>query len=346
MQQKKNQLNEKNFINQLAQLLSHGHVLVNALTIMTKSCQNPYQQFSLENITSALSQGNSLASALEEHSCFSQTTLSLIAIGEHSSQLNSILDAISTHLTQAEKIRQQIKKAMTYPLCIIIVALIVSLGMMFFVLPQFQQTFSSFNAKLPWITSTLITLSQTLKQHMFGIITYCYILYAILRTSIRHLSIVKTHIQMFSWKLPVIGRFLYTGCLQQLFTLLNISISSGMTLIASLELATDHLNHPSIRKKLRGCIKNLNQGGSLYQAFELQLKLSPSVLTLIEIAEQSGNLSPVLDQLAQQYQQHIDHKINTLNALLEPAIILLLSIVIGGIVIAMYLPIFEIGNII
>lgn len=346
LQKKKTQLNEKNFINHLAQLLSHGHLLVNALTIITKICQNPYQQSTLEKIILALSQGKSLANSLKEHGNFSQTTLSLIAIGEHSSQLHNTLKAIKTHLSQAEKIRQQIKKAIAYPLCIIVVAVAVSVGMMFFVLPQFQQTFSNFNAKLPWITRILIQLSLTLKQTIFKIITYCSITYAILKFTMRRFSILRTYTQIFSWKLPFIGRFLYNCSLQQLFTLLAISISSGMTLIASLELATANLKHPTIRKKLRACIEILNQGSSLHQAFSQQLQLSASTLTIIAIAEQSSDISTALSQLAQQYQQQIDHKINNLNTLLEPAIILLLSIIIGGMVIAMYLPIFEIGNII
>jgi len=335
------------FSRQLATMMSSGVPLVQAFEIVGRGHENPAMQDLILTVKADVEAGNSLTDALRKHPLhFNSLYCNLVEAGEHAGILEAILHKLAGYMEKTEALKSKIKSALFYPIAVIVVAFIIVTILMIFVIPQFSELFSSFGADLPALTQFLVDSSD------FFVANWLYI-FAVIGGSVYGILELKKRSRKFgeimdrySLKLPVIGMILEKSAIARFARTLETMFAAGTPLVeamTSVAGATGNIVYYQATMKMRDEIST----GTQLQTSMRDSGLFPNmVVQMVAIGEESGAIDTMLGKVADWYEQEVDDAVEALTSLLEPIIMAFLGVVIGGIVIGMYLPIFKMGAVV
>jgi len=332
------------FFRQLATMMSAGVPLVQAFEIIGRGHDNAGMRVLLLKIKNEVESGTSLSESLAKHPVyFDDLVISLVNAGEQAGVLETLLDKIATYKEKTEYLKSKIKKAMFYPAAVIVVAVIVTAILLIFVVPQFEELFTSFGADLPAFTRMVVNLSEFMQQWwwlVFGIVIGSVI--GFLQAKKRSRVFARAF-DRFILKVPVIGPIMHKAAVARYARTLGTMFAAGVPLVEALESvsgATGNVVYSDAVLMIRDSVAT----GQQLQFAMSQTGLFPNMVEqMVAIGEESGALDDMLNKVADFYEQEVDDAVDALSSLLEPLIMSVLGILIGGLVVAMYLPIFKLG---
>ena len=333
------------FSRQLATMMSAGVPLVQSFEIVARGLENKGMQDLLLAIKADIEAGGTLAEALGKHPAhFDRLYINLVTAGEAAGILESILHKIATYLEKTEALKSKIKSAMFYPIAVIVVAFVITAILMIFVIPQFESLFKGFGADLPALTKLVITISEYFQEYWWAIFG------GLIGTVMGVLKLKKRSTkaaQLFdrlSLKLPVVGKILEQSAIARFSRTLATMFAAGTPLVeamTSVAGACGNIVFYDAAIKIRDEITT----GTQLQVAMRDAQIFPNmVIQMVAIGEESGALDEMLGKVADWYEQQVDDAVEALTSLLEPIIMAVLGVIIGGLVIAMYLPIFKMGQ--
>jgi len=332
------------FSRQLATLIKTKVSLVQSLTIIANGQTNRAMRDLLESIKMKLEAGFSFSQSLATHpKFFNPLFCHLIDAGEKAGRLDILCENLALYKEKLQKNKLAVKKALTYPAVILFIAFLVTAALLLCVVPQFENLFKSFSAELPLLTRAVVCLSRFCQRYgglfLIMIATLVYGIY-----HYRQRPVLTQTFERYVLKVPYIGAIIAKSALARFSRTLSITLASGLPLIDSLQCvagATGNIVYSDACAKIQN---DVCRGHSI-QASMKTLRLFPVMLIeMIAVGEESGTLEFMLAKAADFYEEEVDHGIATLNHLLEPVIMALLGILVGGLILALYLPIFKLGS--
>lgn len=335
------------FSRQLATMMSSGVPLVQAFEIVGRGHENPSMQDLILTVKSDIEAGNTLADSLGKHPLyFNELYVNLVRAGEAAGILEDLLHKIATYLEKTESIKAKIKKALTYPIAILVVAFVITAILMIFVIPQFADMFQNFGADLPAMTQFVVTLSDFF-------VAYWYIIFGALGIGIYAFLQGKKRSRAFNHfldramlKAPVFGDIVRKATMARFARTLSTMFAAGVPLVEAMESvagASGNIVYHNATLKMRDEIAT----GTQLQSAMRDSNLFPNmVVQMVAIGEESGALDTMLSKVADFYEEEVDNAVDNLSSLMEPIIMAVLGVLIGGLVVAMYLPIFKMGQVV
>ena len=332
------------FFRQLATMLSAGVPLVQSFEIIGRGHENAGMREHILNIKAEVQSGTSLSESLAKQPYhFDELVVSLVGAGEQAGALEALLDKIATYKEKTELLKAKIKKAMFYPTAVIIVAFIVTAILLIFVVPQFEQLFTSFGADLPAFTRVVVNMSEFMQEYWW-IVAGIGVggVFSLLQAKKRSRKFNRALDRMIL-KMPIIGPIMHKAAVARYARTLGTMFAAGVPLVEGLEAvagATGNVVYSDAVLMIRDSVAT---GQQLTFAMN-QTGLFPNMVEqMVAIGEESGALDDMLNKVADFYEQEVDDAVDALASLLEPLIMSVLGILIGGLVVAMYLPIFKLG---
>jgi len=329
---------------QLATMAAAGIPLIQSLTIILAGQKKQSMHNLLVFIKYDVGNGLMLAESLKKYPAYFNTLFcNLVEAGEKSGSLESMLLRIAVYKEKHETIKKKIKKALTYPVAILIIALIICASLLLFIVPQFESIFTSFGADLPFSTKSIIALSRFVQSNGHIIfISICIIIAGLIKTKNRY----AVYTDGMLLKLPVLGLIVQKACVARFARTLSITIAAGLPIIDALKSvagATGNLLFAQATDKIR---QEITTGKQVHLTMSSMPLFPTLAVQMIAVGEESGTLEYMLNKVADMYEEEVDHAIDALSSLLEPIIMSILGILVGGLVFAMYLPIFKLGSVV
>ncbi|HWP94801.1 MAG TPA: type II secretion system F family protein [Gammaproteobacteria bacterium] len=335
------------FMRQLATMMKAGVPLVQSFEIVGKGHENPRMQDLILDIKSSVEAGASLTEALRKHYLyFDNLTVNLVEAGEQSGALETLLDKIATYKEKTEAIKKKIKKALTYPIAVLVVAFVVTAVILIYVIPQFESLFQGFGADLPAFTKMVIDLSYFVRDKGYIIlIALGGAGYGFVEGKKRSAKF-RENLDKLALKMPVIGDILRKAAIARFARTLQTMFAAGVPLVEALESvagATGNIIYETAILRMRDQVAT---GQQLNLAMS-QTGLFPNmVVQMIAIGEESGAIDTMASKVADFFEQEVDDAVDNLSSLMEPLIMAILGVLVGGLVVAMYLPIFKMGSVV
>jgi type IV pilus assembly protein PilC len=335
------------FSRQLATMLKAGIPLVQSFEIVGNGHENAAMQKLLLSIKSDVEGGNSLAESLAKQPLyFDDLFVNLVESGEQAGALESLLDKIATYKEKTEAIKKKIKKALTYPAAVLVVAFVVTTILLIFVIPSFEDLFQGFGADLPAFTRMIIDLSAFVRAKGFYIVV---LIAGIVSTFIyfhKRSRPMRHFLDRMMLKAPIIGPILQKASIARYSRTLSTMFAAGVPLVEALESvagATGNIVYETGVMQMRDEVAT---GQRLQQAMENTNLFPNMVIQMIAVGEESGSLDEMSGKVADFYEADVDDAVDNLSSLLEPMIMAILGVLVGGLVVAMYLPIFKLGAVV
>jgi type IV pilus assembly protein PilC len=336
-------------IRELSTLLKSHIPLITALEILARQYPPKIKNIILLLIKD-ISNGAALSQAMSKYpKSFESLTIHIIKAGETSASLPQILENIAVYQEKIILLKSRFKKALFYPMTILIIAFLISLGLLIFIVPQFENLFQSMGAQLPWMTRMVLALAGFIKSYgliTLGILFLSLIIIILLIKTLPAFSRTISEFSHYFLKIPLIGNISQKLIFSRFTHTLAILLKTRIPLTEALKISSHIMPYKKYEKAIIISRENIIKGDSLSQALEKSGEFPFIFLQFIRIGEHAGCLVDMLTQIAERYETETDHILNRLILLLEPAIMLILGILIGGLVIAMYLPVFELGKIV
>jgi type IV pilus assembly protein PilC len=335
------------FSRQLATMLTAGIPLVQAFQIIGGGHDNPAMQKLIMAVKSDLEAGTALAEALAKHPLhFDDLYVNLVSAGEQAGSLDSLLDKIATYKEKTEAIKKKIKKALFYPAAVVVVAIIVTAILMIFVIPQFESLFKGFGADLPAFTRLIMDISEFIRAR--GIIILIVIggavgTYLYMQKRSRKLREFEDRLML---KLPIIGNILEKAAVARFARTLSTMFNAGVPLVEALLSVSGATGNVVYEKAVLQMRDEVSTGQRLQRAMENTGLFPNMVIQMIAVGEESGSLDEMSGKVADFYEADVDNAVDSMSSLLEPLIMAILGVLVGGLVVAMYLPIFKMGAVI
>ncbi len=343
-------VNEKDitfFTRQLATMLKAGVPLLQSFDIIARGHNNARFSRLMLDLKNKVETGSSLSQAFREHpKHFDQLYCNLVQAGETAGMLDAILDRLATYKEKILAIKGKIKSALFYPIAVIVVAIVVTFVIMIFVIPAFKSVFSSFGANLPFLTQVVIDISDFVVAYWWAMLIIVVGVFMGIRLSIKRSESMRYLVHRLSLKIPIIGSILEKATIARWTRTLQTMFAAGVPLVESLDAvggASGNMVYIAATKRIQ---TDVSTGTSLTNAMSAVNLFPPMVLQMTQIGEESGSLDNMLGKIADFYEREVDDAVTALSSLLEPIIIVFLGVVVGGLVVAMYLPIFKLGAVI
>ncbi len=332
------------FSRQIATMMASGVPMVQAIDLIASGTKNQALQVMLTDVKQNIEGGSSLHEAISRHPIhFDELYRNLVKAGEQAGVLDTVLDTVATYKENIEALKGKIKKALFYPAAVIAVAIIVSAVLLIFVVPSFKQVFANFGAELPAFTLFVLGLSEFAVAYWWAILLIAGAAGAAFVQLYRRSEAVQHLVARILLKIPVVGGILENSAVSRFARTLALTFKSGVPLVEALETvagATGNILYEQAVNKMR---EDVAVGYPLAVAMR-QVDLFPSMVTsMTAIGEESGALDTMLFKVAEFYEREVNNAVDALSSLLEPFIIVLIGSIVGGLVIAMYLPIFKLG---
>lgn len=333
------------FSRQMATMMSSGVPLVQSFEIVGRGHEIPAMQDLVLSIKNDVESGNTFSQALSRHpQYFDDLYINLVSAGEQSGALEALLDKIAIYKEKTEELKGKIKKALFYPAAVVVVAFIVTAILLIFVVPQFEDLFKGFGADLPAFTKFVIGLSRSFQDN------WHFILVCIVGAIIGFIESKKRSEKMrrlldrLTLKAPVFGDLMNKAAIARFSRTLSTMFSAGVPMVEAMESVAGAAGN-SVYKDAILRIKDETSTGEQLQSSMRRTDLFPNmVVQMVAIGEESGSLDAMLAKVADFYEMEVDNAVDALSSLLEPMIMAFLGVVVGGLVIAMYLPIFKLGS--
>jgi type IV pilus assembly protein PilC len=328
------------FTRQFSTMIDAGLPLVQGLTILAEQSENPTFKSILKEITKDVEGGSTLAEAMKKHpKVFDDLFVNLVAAGEVGGILDTILRRLSTFIEKAEKLKSQVKGALTYPAVVVGIAIIVIAVILVFVIPVFEDMFKSFGSALPAPTQLVVDMSRFLKGNIHWVIlAFGGLIYGLKRY--RRTASGKKQIDTLLLKLPVFGELLKKTAVARFTRTLGTMIGSGVPILDALEIVARTAGNVVIEEIIYEVRSSIAEGQTIAEPLSENDVFPGMVIQMISVGEATGALDTMLEKIADFYDDEVDAAVAALTSMLEPLLMLFLGGAIGGLVIAMYLPIF------
>ncbi len=332
---------------QIATMLGAGVPLVQTIEMIGKGHNNGNMQKLLGEIGNKLSSGIPLSDCLRDHPRqFDDLYCDLVASGEQSGSLETIYDRIATYKEKAEALKAKIKKAMTYPIAVLVIAAVVTSILLIFVVPVFQEIFAGFGAELPAFTLFVVGISDFMVAYWHLGLGAVFAFIFLFKRAHRNSQKLRDQVDRQILKLPVIGDLLEKAAVARYVRTLSTTFAAGVPLIDALESAAGASGNAVFRDAILEVRAEVTSGMQMNLAMRNVNIFPDMVIQMVAIGEESGAVDDMLAKVANVYETEVDNAVDNLTALLEPMIMAVLGVVIGGLIIAMYLPIFQIGMVV
>lgn len=332
------------FSRQLATMIKAGVPLVSAFDVIAGGVDNPRMKKLVTDIKTDVEGGSSLSESLAKHpKHFDTLYVNLVKAGEAAGVLDDILDTIATYKERVEALKGKIKKALYYPIVVIAVAVIVSAILLVFVVPQFEAIFQSYGADLPMFTQMVVSASESVRANgWFYLLIVIAAIVGFVMARKRSVRFARA-LDRASLRIPVVGQILYQAAVARFSRTLAITFRAGVPLVEALETVAGATGNYVFEEAVMKIREDVATGHQLQLAMK-QTKLFPHmVIQMTAIGEESGALDEMLTKIAEYYEEEVNNAVDALSSLLEPFVIILIGVLVGGMVVAMYLPIFKLA---
>ncbi len=335
------------FFRQLAVMLKTGIPLIKALQLINRSISKLAMKEVVSTVISDVEGGDSFATSLRKHPMvFDNLTCALVAAGEDSGKLDSMLERIAIYKEKSEVLRQKVKKALKYPITVLLVALVVTAILMIKVIPVFQELFESFGGELPAYTQMVINISELFQNYILVMIAACIVLWLGFKHLYARSEKFRNMMAEASLKMPIFGDLIYKSIIARYSRTLATTFAAGVPLSEALTnagQATANIVYEDAVEEIRDDVIN---GQSLFFAMKNSTRFPDMAVQMTSMGEESGELDTMLDKVATYYESEVDTSVDGITAMLEPLIMAILGVLVGGLVVAMYLPIFQMGAVV
>lgn len=335
------------FTRQMATMMKAGVPLMRAFEIVAEGLQNPKMAEMVLQLKNTVAGGGTFASALREHpKYFDDLYCSLVDSGEQAGALETMLDRVALYKEKSESLKRKVKSALKYPITVIVIAIIITIILLVKVVPVFGDLFSSFGADLPLPTQIVVDMSDWLMDN--GILLGLAVLAGaiLIQQSMQRSLKVRHGWQRVAVKLPVFGPIFYQAAMARYARTLSTTFAAGVPLVNALDSAAGASGNIIYETAIRNVRKEVEAGTELATSMRGQDLFPPMLLQMVAIGEQSGALDDMLAKAAIIYEEEVDTMVDGLTSMMEPLIMSVLGILVGGLVVSMYLPIFQMGQIV
>lgn len=335
------------FSRQLATMLSAGIPLVQSFEIVGNGHENQAMQKLILAIKADVEGGSALAEAMAKHPLyFDDLFINLVEAGEQAGALETLLDKIATYKEKTEAIKKKIKKALTYPAAVLVVALVVTVILLIFVIPAFEDLFKGFGADLPAFTRVVIELSQFVRDQGWIIAVLAAAAVSAFLYFKKRSRAMRHFLDRVALQTPIIGDILTKAAIARYARTLSTMFSAGVPLVEALDSVAGATGNIVYEQGVLRMKDEVATGQRLQQAMENTDLFPNMVIQMIAVGEESGSLDDMSAKVADFYEEDVDNAVDNLSSLLEPMIMAILGVLVGGLVVAMYLPIFKMGSVI
>ena len=332
------------FTRQFATMIDAGLPLVQCLDILGRQQENKTFKKMLTEVKESVESGSTFADALKKHpKAFDELYVNLVAAGEAGGILDTILNRLAAYIEKALKLKKKVKSAMTYPATIVGIAVVVVAVILIFVIPAFEKMFKDFGGALPVPTQIVINLSNFI-QHYILVIIGAIIAFVVIFKRIYATNKGREKIDAWALKLPIFGILIRKVSVAKFTRTLGTMISSGVPILDGLEIVAKTAGNKTVEKAIYRVRQSISEGKTIAEPLEKSGVFPPMVCQMIAVGEQSGSIDTMLNKIADFYDDEVDDAVANLTAMMEPLLMLFLGTTVGGLVIAMYLPIFKIAG--
>ncbi len=335
------------FTRQMATMMKAGVPLLQSFDIIGEGFDNPNMRKLVDDLKQEVAAGNSFATALRKKpQYFDDLYCNLVDSGEQSGALETLLDRVATYKEKTEALKAKIKKAMNYPIAVVLVAIIVSAILLIKVVPQFQEVFANFGAELPAFTLMVIGLSEALQEWWF------IVLVGLIAGAFAFKEAHKRSEKFRNWfdrlllKVPVVGDILYKSSVARFARTLSTTFAAGVPLVDALDSVAGATGNVVFRSATMKVKNDVSTGMQLNFSMRTTGTFPTMAVQMTAIGEESGSLDEMLAKVATFYEDEVDNMVDSLTSLMEPMIMAVLGVLVGGLIIAMYLPIFQLGAVV
>ncbi len=333
------------FLRQLATMTKAGVPLMQGLEIVADGLENPTMQKLVINVKDDVSAGNDFASCLKKYpEQFDTLTCALIESGEQAGALEQMLDRVAIYKEKSEALKQKISKALKYPITILLIASVVTVILLVKVVPTFEAMFSSFGSELPAATQVVVAMSKWLQANwvvLFGSIGA--VIFG-MKQAVKKSPKLAEEMDKLKLKLPIVGNILQKGAVARFGRVLSTTFAAGVPLVDALESVAEASGNVVYRDAILRIRDDVSTGVQMNASIRATGVFPSMVAQMVAIGEESGALDAMLDKVASYYEEEVDNLVDGLTAMIEPLVMAFLGVVVGGMLIAMYLPIFAMGD--
>jgi type IV pilus assembly protein PilC len=335
------------FTRQLATMLKAGVPLVQSFEIVEDGLEKPRMREMVSAIRTDVASGSGLAPSLAKYPRhFDDLFCSLVGSGEDSGTLEVMLDRVATYKEKTEQLKAKIKKAMTYPAAVVVVAIVVCAILLIKVVPVFAKTFQSFGSELPAFTQMVLNFSEFTQQWWLVILLGMIGLVVTFRELKIRSEKFSEGLDKLALKTPIVGDIVHDSVIARFARTLSTTFAAGVPLVDALNSTAGAAGNSVYAKAIRRVRDDVTTGSTLHNAIKSTGIFPHMLLQMVSIGEESGALDDMLDKVATHYEEAVDNAVDSLSSLLEPLIMAILGVMVGGLMIAMYLPIFMLGSVI
>jgi type IV pilus assembly protein PilC len=335
------------FSRQMATMMKAGVPLLQSFDIISEGSENPRMRKLVDDVKQSVASGHSLATSLRQKpEYFDDLYCNLVDAGEQAGALESLLDRVATYKEKTESLKSKIKKAMSYPIAVVVVAFIVTAILLIKVVPQFQSIFEGFGAELPAFTLMVIHLSEFVQEDWYIVVGAMVALFFGFKRAYKTSGKFRDWLDRAFLKIPVIGPLLYKSAVARYARTLSTTFSAGVPLVDALDSVAGATGNIIFKNAVNKIKQDVSTGMQLNFSMRTTGVFPTLAVQMTAIGEESGALDSMLDKVATYYEDEVDNMVDSLTSLMEPLIMAFLGVIVGGLVIAMYLPIFKLGSVV
>lgn len=335
------------FTRQMATMMKAGVPLLQSFDIIGDGLENANMRKLVGEVKQEVAAGNSFATSLRKKpQYFDDLYCNLVDAGEQSGALENLLDRVATYKEKTEQLKAKIKKAMNYPIAVVVVAIIVSAILLIKVVPQFQSVFANFGAELPAFTQMVINLSEFLQEWWWIILGAMFATAFVLKNIYAKSKDFRDWTDRTVLKLPIVGDILYKSAVARYARTLSTTFSAGVPLVEALDSVAGATGNVVFVNAVNKIKQDVSSGTQLNFSMRTTGVFPAMAIQMTAIGEESGALDAMLDKVATFYEEEVDNMVDGLTSLMEPMIMAVLGVLVGGLIIAMYLPIFQLGAVV
>lgn len=335
------------FTRQLATMMKAGVPLVQSFEIVGESLDNPSMTDLVLEIKNDVASGSGFAASIAKHpKYFDELFCNLVASGEQSGTLETMLDRVATYKEKSEALKAKIKKALTYPIAVLAIALIVTGILLVKVVPTFASTFSNFGADLPAFTLFVLGISDFTQEWWLIILISIIAAVFVFKEARNRSPAVALAVDKAMLKMPIVGDIIYQSIMARFSRTLATTFAAGVPLVDALDAVAGTAGNIIYTDAIKGIKDDVTSGQPLNTSIRSTNLFPNMLMQMVAIGEESGALDEMLTKVANFYEEAVDNAVDNLTALLEPLIMSVLGVLVGGLMIAMYLPIFMLGSVV
>ena len=334
------------FTRQLATMLKAGLPLIQSLDVAAESTEQKNVRAFIMSLRNEVAVGHTFSDSLRNYpNIFDNLYCNLVAAGEISGTLDIMLDRIASFQEKDQRLKANIKKALTYPIAVLIIAGVVSAVLLINVVPAFEQTFASFGAELPAFTQFVVAISEAMQKYWGWVAGSLIAIIGMFKLALSKSKRFSYAIDKHILEVPIFGKLLFLSAIARFSRTLATTFSAGIPMLDALNSSAGATGNQHVANAVLEVRDTVSQGSLLNVAMKENSDFPPLLQQLTKVGEEAGALDTMLNKAADSYEDSVNDAVDTLTALMEPAIMSFLAVVIGGLMIAMYLPIFQLGNV-